>query len=134
MRTPYKTQCPRCKTIYPMLPEKLDNPKARANCGKCHHIFFLNANLVKDDQPFAPKPVTTEVNTTAIQKVAVTTPATPSTSEATLVQSAPQSTPQSAQPIAQPTPQPNIGISQKSSQTIAKLVKEQPELLSLIHI
>lgn len=124
MRTPYKTQCPRCKTIYPMLPEKLDNPKARANCGKCHHIFFLNANLVKDDQPFAPKPVTTEVNTTAIQKVAVTTPATPSTSEATLAQSAPQS----AQPIAQPTPQPNIGISQKSSQTIAKLVKEQPEL------
>lgn len=67
MRTQYKTQCPRCQTIYPMPNDKLNQPKARANCGKCHHTFFLNSNLIQPDELVIPKPVTTEVNVSAIQ-------------------------------------------------------------------
>lgn len=44
----YKTQCPRCHTIYPMPASKLGDDKARANCGKCQHTFFLNAHLIED--------------------------------------------------------------------------------------
>lgn len=50
MTTQYKTQCPRCHTIYPMPAAQLNKPKARANCGKCHHTFFLNLHLIDDKQ------------------------------------------------------------------------------------
>lgn len=46
----YKTQCPRCQTIYPMPAEKLGDDKARANCGKCRHTFFLNAHLIEETE------------------------------------------------------------------------------------
>lgn len=45
----YKTQCPRCHTVYPMPISKLGDEKARANCGKCQHTFFMNAHIIKDD-------------------------------------------------------------------------------------
>lgn len=45
----YKTQCPRCHTVYPMPPAKLGDEKARANCGQCQHTFFLNAHLIYEE-------------------------------------------------------------------------------------
>lgn len=45
----HKTQCPRCHTIYPMPAAKIGDEKARANCGKCQHTFFLNAHIIKDE-------------------------------------------------------------------------------------
>lgn len=45
----YKTQCPRCHTIYPMPESKLGDEKARANCGQCQHTFFLNAHLIYEE-------------------------------------------------------------------------------------
>lgn len=100
MRTQYKTQCPRCKTIYPMPAEKLDQPKARANCGKCHHTFFLNANILKPtDESFQPKPVTTEVNSGAVQTIAQSaTPTAPAPSTQTA-----QTTPEVPPAVTVPT-------------------------------
>lgn len=46
MSSNYKTECPRCHTVYPMPPAKLNEPKARANCGKCGYTFFLNSHLI----------------------------------------------------------------------------------------
>lgn len=51
MTSTYQTQCPRCHTIYPMPESKLGEEKARANCGKCHHTFFLNLHLVNPNKP-----------------------------------------------------------------------------------
>lgn len=51
----HKTQCPRCHTIYPMPADKLGDDKARANCGKCRHTFFLNAHLVNESTQ--PEPI-----------------------------------------------------------------------------
>lgn len=58
MSSRYQTQCPRCHTIYPMPESKLGDEKARANCGKCQHTFFLNAHLVNANsaKPVAPEP------------------------------------------------------------------------------
>lgn len=58
MSSRYQTQCPRCHTIYPMPESKLGDDKARANCGKCQHTFFLNAHLVGVQKPkvVAPEP------------------------------------------------------------------------------
>lgn len=42
----YKTECPRCHTVYPMPDSKLNEPKARANCGKCGHTFYLNLHII----------------------------------------------------------------------------------------
>lgn len=47
MSNNYKTECPRCHTIYPMPANKLDDSKARANCGKCGHTFYLNLHLIE---------------------------------------------------------------------------------------
>lgn len=55
MSSRYQTQCPRCHTIYPMPESKLGEEKARANCGKCQHTFFLNAHLI-DTKPQPSKP------------------------------------------------------------------------------
>ncbi|OPH35758.1 DUF3426 domain-containing protein [Moraxella lacunata] len=41
-----QTKCPHCQTTYPMPTAKLGDPNARAKCGKCQQVFFLNANLV----------------------------------------------------------------------------------------
>lgn len=41
-----QTQCPHCQTTYPMPAAKLGDPNARAKCGKCQQVFFLNANLL----------------------------------------------------------------------------------------
>lgn len=41
-----QTQCPHCQTTYPMPTTKLGDSDARAKCGKCQQVFFLNANLV----------------------------------------------------------------------------------------
>lgn len=54
MSSHHQTQCPRCHTIYPMPESKLGDQKARANCGKCQHTFFLNAHLVNANQPTKP--------------------------------------------------------------------------------
>lgn len=51
-----KTKCPRCHTVYPMPKDKLNAPKARANCGKCGHTFFLNLNLVEAANPHNQAP------------------------------------------------------------------------------
>lgn len=58
MSSRYQTQCPRCHTIYPMPESKLGEEKARANCGKCQHTFFLNSHLVNVGKP-KPEPVPT---------------------------------------------------------------------------
>lgn len=54
MTNRYKTQCPRCQTTYPMPDDKLNKPKARANCGKCGHTFFLNLHLVEPKDQVKP--------------------------------------------------------------------------------
>lgn len=42
-----QTQCPHCQTIYPMPTAKMGDPNARAKCGKCQQVFFLNANILQ---------------------------------------------------------------------------------------
>ncbi len=69
MSTHYKTQCPRCHTVYPLPDALINQPQARANCGSCHHVFFPAQHLVVND---------TEINA-QVQSVAQT-PVTPSTS------------------------------------------------------
>lgn len=70
----YKTQCPRCHTIYPMPESKLGDEKARANCGQCQHTFFLNAHLIYEEPlesessshtPTPIRPTQTKPNTKA---------------------------------------------------------------------
>lgn len=60
MTTRYKTQCPRCHTIYPMPDSKLGEQKARANCGKCHHTFFLNSHLIDTEEAEQDTPQATQ--------------------------------------------------------------------------
>lgn len=64
-----KTKCPRCHTVYPMPQDKLNEPKARANCGKCGHTFFLNLNLVET--------ASTQINQTSADKSATQSPSAP---------------------------------------------------------
>lgn len=70
MSSRYKTQCPRCHTIYPMPESKLGEEKARANCGKCHHTFFLNLHIVDPN-------VTTVDQINAEKTATATTPVAP---------------------------------------------------------
>ncbi|OPH38596.1 zinc-ribbon and DUF3426 domain-containing protein [Moraxella equi] len=46
-----QTKCPHCQTTYPMPAAKLGDLNARAKCGKCQQVFFLNANLVTVSTP-----------------------------------------------------------------------------------
>ncbi|MDO4449477.1 MAG: DUF3426 domain-containing protein [Moraxella sp.] len=41
-----QTQCPNCNTTYPMPVAKMGDPNARAKCGRCQQVFFLNANII----------------------------------------------------------------------------------------
>lgn len=117
MTTQYKTQCPRCQTIYPMPDEKLDQPKARANCGKCHHIFFLNSHLIKSDPLPKPKPTPPRPKPTIVPP----TPAVPT----------PEVSAQEIIAEARAKHQANLEesgqtISAKSSETLSKLAKGEP--------
>lgn len=57
-----QTKCPSCGAIYPMPAVKVGDPTARAKCGRCQQVFFLNENLVQPPvetpkiQP-TPKPI-----------------------------------------------------------------------------
>lgn len=62
-----QTQCPHCQTTYPMPTTKLGDPDARAKCGKCQQVFFLNANLVNSSsaaQTKQPKATAHKTQTT----------------------------------------------------------------------
>lgn len=48
MTSTAKTKCPNCHTIYTVPTEKLKEPKAKANCGKCKHTFLLNLHLLDE--------------------------------------------------------------------------------------
>lgn len=50
----YKTQCPHCKTIYPMPEAKLSCADAKASCGKCKHSFLLNNHLINEAASLPP--------------------------------------------------------------------------------
>lgn len=69
--TTHKTECPRCHTVYPMPESKLNEPKARANCGKCRHTFFLNLHIIN--------PKTADINTKLSAKTTTTTQSSPTT-------------------------------------------------------
>lgn len=131
--------------------DKLDKPKARANCGKCHHTFFLNSNLIKfadvpndttkteDASPqnhTMPSPVTAAVPANRAAAIASnetgTTVADAQKSVQNLAQSATATLGSSAvsavSRATNTTNQTAESISAKSSQTIAQLIKEKPEL------
>ncbi|WP_264676274.1 DUF3426 domain-containing protein [Moraxella bovis] len=84
-----QTKCPHCQTTYPMPAAKLGDPNARAKCGKCQQVFFLNANLVgsspavqaqRQTNP-APQPQAQTAQTVA--RSAPTTPQEPPTPKRT---------------------------------------------------
>ena len=57
----YRTQCPNCQASYPLPTAKLGDPKARAKCGRCQQVFYVNENLIGEPvvQPtpsVAPQP------------------------------------------------------------------------------
>lgn len=118
MTTLYKTQCPRCQTIYPMPDEKLSQPKARANCGKCHHTFFLNAHLIANEPPPPPAPKAERPKPIINPSPIASTPATPPISAQEAVAKA------RAKHQADKNGQ---SISAKSAQTLSKLANEMPE-------
>ena len=47
MSNQHHTQCPKCKAVYPIPANKLNDTKARAKCGRCQHVFLLLDNRVQ---------------------------------------------------------------------------------------
>lgn len=67
----YRTQCPSCQATYPLPDAKLGNPKARAKCGRCQQVFYVNENLIREHndtqvvQPTTPQsPITQTIQPT----------------------------------------------------------------------
>lgn len=59
-----KTKCPSCGAIYPMPAVKVGDPTARAKCGRCQQVFFLNENLVQppvETPKTQPNPVSNNI-------------------------------------------------------------------------
>lgn len=75
MSNQYKTECPRCHTVYPMPTAKLSDQKARANCGKCGHTFFLNMHLIAPTQENPNQQPTQKGQLQQANKQAPSTPA-----------------------------------------------------------
>lgn len=92
MSHPKKTQCPNCQAAYPMPETKLNDPNARAKCGRCQQVFLLNRNLVGATPQSQPTKIPQSPSTNTPQNGSITTPKPTPTEKA--------QTSSSSQPIA----------------------------------